>query len=52
LSYITSLEGVATQSDLDLSAFWCWHKGCPDYGKKGVGNIILKERYGKNNIVE
>jgi transposase-like protein len=33
-----------------VSEFWCWHKGCPDYGKKGIGNIVLKERYGKNDI--
>lgn len=33
-----------------MSAFWCWHEGCPDYGKKGAGNIVFKERYGKNNI--
>jgi transposase-like protein len=33
----------------DLSDFWCWHKDCPDYGKKGSRNIVLKEFYGKNN---
>lgn len=33
--------------DIDLSGYWCWNKGCPDYGKKGKGNIVLKERYGK-----
>jgi hypothetical protein len=26
-----------------VSEFWCWHEGCPEYGKKGSGNIILKE---------
>jgi hypothetical protein len=25
------------------------HTDCPDYGKKGAGNIVLKEFYGKNN---
>lgn len=35
--------------NLDLSKFWCWQKDCPDYGKKGAGNIVLKERYGKDN---
>ena len=44
-----SNEGVVTQSDLDISAFWCWYEGCPDYGKKDAGNIIFKERYGRNN---
>jgi hypothetical protein len=39
-------EGVAMQSDQDVSGFWCWHKGCPDYGKKSLGNIVLKEGYG------
>jgi hypothetical protein len=33
----------------DLSQFWCWREDCPDYGKKGIGNIVLKEFYGKNN---
>ena len=47
---ILYFEGVVTQSDLDVLGFWCWHEGCPDYGKKGSGNIILKERYGRNNI--
>ncbi len=37
------------ESGLDLSKFWCWQKDCPDYGKKGAGNIVLKERYGKDN---
>jgi len=37
------------ESDLDLSKFWCWQKDCPDYGKMGAGNIVLKERYGKEN---
>ncbi len=44
-----SIERVVMQSDLDISAFWCWYEGCPDYGKKGAGNIIFKERYGRNN---
>lgn len=37
------------ESSLDLSKFWCWQKDCTDYGKKGAGNIVLKERYGKDN---
>ena len=36
--------------DIDVSNFWCWNKDCPDYGKKGKGNIVPKEQYGKNNI--
>jgi hypothetical protein len=36
-------------ANLDLSKFWCWQKDCSDYGKKGAGNIVLKERYGKDN---
>jgi transposase-like protein len=34
-------------SKIDVSEYWCPTKGCPDYGKKGKGNIVLKERYGK-----
>ena len=36
-------------SNLDVSRFWCWQKDCPDFGKTGAGNIVLKERYGKDN---
>lgn len=35
--------------ETDLSKLWCWNKDCPDHGKKGLGNIVLKEIYGKNN---
>ena len=34
-------------SELDVMKFWCWNDECPDHGKKGKGNIVLKERYGK-----
>ena len=37
------------ESNLELSKFWCWQKDCSDYGKTGVGNIVLNERYGKDN---
>ena len=33
-------------SNIDTSEFWCWNEECLDYGKKGKGNIVLKERYG------
>lgn len=36
-------------TEIDLSKFWCWNKDCPDYGKKERGNIVLKERYGKQD---
>ena len=29
--------------------FFCPNGMCPDYGKRGKGNIVLKERYGKRN---
>ena len=38
-------------SEIDLSQFWCWNEECPDYGKQGHGNIIIKQRYGKDNRV-
>lgn len=37
------------QSEIDLSKFWCLNKDCPDYGKRNIGNMVLKERYGKKN---
>lgn len=36
---------------VDVENFWCWNKNCPDYGKTGKGNIVLKERYGKHNLM-
>ena len=36
-------------SDLDLDVFFCPNEDCRDYGKKGFGNIVFKERYGKHN---
>jgi len=36
-------------SETDLSQFWCWNEECPDYGKQGQGNIVIKQRYGKDN---
>jgi transposase-like protein len=37
-------------SDPDLSAHWCWNTECSDYGKKDHGNIVLKDRKGKNKF--
>ena len=48
---IFNFKGVAMQSGLDVSEFWCWNNGCPDYGKKCAGNIVFKERYGNNESV-
>ena len=33
--------------DIDVSNFWCWNKECPDYGKRGKGNIVLRNGTGK-----
>ena len=41
--------GIRITSELDFSQFFCWNKDCPDYGIKNQGNIVFKERYGKNN---
>ena len=27
----------------------CCHEGCPDYGKRGLGNIVIKQHYGTDN---
>ncbi len=35
------------ESEIELSSYWCPRKECPDYGKTGKGNIIIKEKYGK-----
>ena len=30
----------------DLSRFCCLNSGCPDYGKRGAGNLTVPHRYG------
>jgi transposase-like protein len=30
----------------DLSRFCCQNSGCPDYGKRGGGNLSVCDRYG------
>ena len=35
--------------DTSVDDFFCPNEACPDYRKKGEGNIRLKERYGKQN---
>ena len=37
------------ESQINLQDHSCCHEGCPDYGKRGLGNIVMKERYGKND---
>ncbi len=33
-------------SEIDLANYWCYNKGCPDYGRRNLGNIVIKEHYG------
>ena len=35
--------------EVNLDEFFCPNEACSDYGKRGRGNIVLKERYGKQN---
>jgi hypothetical protein len=37
------------ESQINLQDHSCCHGGCPDYGKRGLGNIVIKERYKKND---
>jgi transposase-like protein len=46
---ISISEGIKLPAEMDLSKYWCWNKDCPDHGKIGQGNIVFKERYGKQN---
>jgi hypothetical protein len=32
--------------DEDLSRFCCQNRACPDYGKRGAGNLTVPMRYG------
>jgi transposase-like protein len=36
-------------NEINLVDYWCCHEDCSDYGKREIGNIVIKERYGKNN---
>jgi len=42
---------IQMTSEIDYSQLCCLHEDCPSYGKKDQGNIVIKERYGKNNRV-
>jgi hypothetical protein len=44
-----ALQGVAMESVIELSDYWCPNEGCKDYGKNGRVNIIIKEKFGKDN---
>ena len=33
----------------DLSRFCCLNSKCPDYGKRGVGNLTVCDHYGRNH---
>ena len=35
------------ECEIELSNHWCPRKDCKNYGKTGGGNIIIKEKYGK-----
>ena len=43
------IGGIIITSEPDSSQLFCWNKDCPDYAIKNQGNIVFKERYGKNN---
>jgi transposase-like protein len=32
----------------DLSRFCCQNPGCPDHGRRGIGNLTVCARYGKD----
>ena len=40
-----------TLSNFLINEFCCLNKKCLDYGKKGVGNIIVHNRYGKHDEI-
>lgn len=35
----------------ELSKFWCINSQCPDYGKRGQGNISVHHIYGRNKEI-
>jgi hypothetical protein len=39
------------KSEDDLTRFSCQNKSCPDYGKRGVGNLTACMRFGKGKRI-
>jgi len=37
--------------EVNVDEFFCPNEACPDYGKKGKGNIVLKEHYGRHSLI-
>ena len=35
----------------DLSRFCCQNNECPDYGRRGAGNLTVSGRYGKKQHI-
>ena len=35
----------------DLSSFCCLNPTCPTYGRRGVGNLSVRHRYGKHRHI-
>lgn len=33
----------------EIAGFFCPNEACPDYGKRGMGNITLYNKYGREN---
>lgn len=33
-----------------IEGFFCLNRFCSDYGKKGLGNIVLRNHYGKGQV--
>jgi transposase-like protein len=43
------VEGSIMGKAIEYPEYWCYNEECEDYGIKGLGNIVLKQRYGKDN---
>lgn len=41
-------KGRYKMREVNLDDFFCPNSDCPDYGKRGGGNVKLKEYYDKN----
>jgi transposase-like protein len=47
-AYFSSLQGYGGAAvDNDLFRFCCQNEHCPDYGRRGAGNLTVCARYGK-----
>ena len=47
--YVSLIYKICMVFSAETGGFFCPNEQCPDYGKRGMGNIALYNRYGRDN---